>query len=486
MRLNWLDVVILLLYLVGITAFGIWFRRGQRDIHDYFLGGRTTPWWALAFSIVATETSTLTFISTPALAFAENLHFLQLVFGYLVGRVLICLILIPQYFRGEFYTAYQLIEKRFGARMKSAAAATFLVTRALADGVRIAAIALVVRVAFGTGEVASVVIVLLLTLLYTFHGGLKAVVWTDVLQLAIYLAGAASAVVILLERLPGGWNQVTAVAAASGGKLGVFDFHFDWTTKYTFWSGVIGGTFLTTASHGTDQLIVQRLLAARSARDSKLALLASGGIVLGQFVLFLLIGVMLYAYYGAPAIAPGRSYDPVFPEFIVTRMPAGLRGLLVAAIFAAAMSTTSGTLNSLASSSILDFQQLRGATTDPERLLRLSRRMTLFWGAVLLLLGTVRWGPLLEAGLTIASITYGSLLGLFLLGILNRRATARGALVGMIAGLATIVYVRFATPVAWTWYVLTGTAATFLAGSLASLLDKAPQPSSEPAGPEAR
>lgn len=463
MRLSGLDLTILMLYLAAVTAVGLWFRRGQRDIRDYFLGRRESPWWALTLSIVATETSTLTVVSTPALAFAENFQFLQLVFGYIVGRVVVALLFIPQFFRGEFYTAYQLIETRFGARMKSVAAATFLLTRALADGVRITAVALVVQVAFGIGELWSVVIVLGLTLVYTFHGGLKAVIWTDVVQLGIYLVGALVAVGVLLGKIPGGWSEASAVAAAHG-KFQLFDFTWSWTTKYTFWSGVLGGMFLTMASHGTDQLMVQRLLAARSERDSKLALLGSAVLVFAQFALFLLIGVLLFVFYGAPATTPGQSYDAVFPQFIVDEMPAGLRGLLLAAIFAAAMSTTSSTLNALASSSIVDFYRLRGKITEPAHLLSLSRWVTLVWGAVLLLLGLVRWGPLLEAGLSIASITYGSLLGLFVLGFLHRGATAGGALAGMFAGLAGMLYVRLATSVAWTWYVLVGTLTTVLVG----------------------
>jgi len=471
MRLSALDLAIIAAYLMGITLFGMRFRKGQQGLRDYFLGGRTTPWWALAFSIVATETSTLTVIGTPALAFAGNLGFLQLVIGYLVARVVLCVVFIPRYFRGEFYTAYQLIELRFGERMKSVAAGTFLLTRALAEGVRITAVALVVSVAFGTGQRTSVILITLLTLLYTFHGGLRAVIWTDVVQLGIYLSGAVACFFLLLQRIPGGWNEVVQTAAAAGGKLSMLDFTFSLTQTYTFWSGIVGGTFLTMASHGTDQLMVQRLLAARDARDSKRALLASGVVIFLQFALFLIIGVMLYAYQQhVPLIAAGQPTDRIFPEFIVREMPAGLVGLMIAAIFAAAMSTTSGTLNSLASSSIVDFYRARAQATDESRFLQVSRRMTLVWGVVLLVLGNVQWGPLLEAGLTIASITYGSLLGLFLLGFWNRRATPAGALAGMIAGLAMMLYVKFGTPLAWTWYVLVGTVTTFAVGSLASFL----------------
>ncbi len=476
MRLGPLDLAILAAYLIGITLFGIHFRRGQQNIRDYFLGGRSAPWWALAFSIVATETSTLTIIGTPALAFSGNLGFLQLVFGYLVGRVVLTLVFLPHYFRGEFYTAYQLIEKRFGRRMKSIAATTFLITRALAEGVRIAAIAKVVSVAFGTDTRLSVVLVMGLTLLYTFEGGMKAVIWTDVIQLVLYLIGSAAAFVLLLDRIPGGWAEVTQVAAASGDKFRVFDFTFSYprtlTQTYTFWSGVIGGTFLTMASHGTDQSIVQRILSARSELQGKAALLASGGIILVQFSLFLVLGVMLYTFHQhTPLIGPGGDPDRIFPEFVVREMPAGLKGLVLAAIAAVAMSNASGSLNSMAASSVVDFYHLRGREEHRARTLRLSRWMTLAWGFVVLGLGMVRWGPVLESGLTIASITFGSLLGLFLLGFLNRRATPNGALAGMLAGLGVLLYAKFETHLAWTWYVLVGATTTFLAGSLASLLD---------------
>ena len=296
MQISPTDFAIIVLYLVGITYFGARFRRGQQNLRDYFLGGRSAPWWAIACSIVATETSTLTIIGTPGIAFGGNLGFLQIVLGYLVARVVLCVVLIPQYFQGEFYTAYQLLEKRFGTRMRSAAAVVFLLTRALAEGVRISAIGKVVSVAFGTGDRISILIVALLTLFYTFEGGMRAVIWTDVIQFAMYLTGSVAAFFLLLHKIPGGWPEVTQVAAAAGGKLTIFDFTFSLTKTYTFWAGILGGTFLTMASHGTDQTMVQRLLAARNERDSKTALLASGLVVFFQFALFLVIGVMLFVY----------------------------------------------------------------------------------------------------------------------------------------------------------------------------------------------
>jgi len=471
MRIHSVDLVIVVVYLLAVTALGMHFRRKQQDARDYFLGGRTAPWWALAFSIVATETSTLTIIGTPAISYAGNLTFLQLVFGYLLGRVLIVLLLLPGYFRGEFFTAYALIEKRFGEKMRAVAASTFLITRALAEGVRVSAIALVISVVLGTSEKFAVVLVIALTILYTLEGGMKAVIWTDVAQLLLYLTGSAVTLFVLLHRIPGGWSEVTQVAASAGHKLQVLDFSFAWSTKYTFWSGLIGGAFLTMASHGTDQTIVQRLLAARSERDSRRALLTSGVVVLIQFSVFLLIGVLLFVFaQHAPLLAPGERTDRILPLFLVREMPPGLAGLLLASIIAVAMSNASGSLNSLAASSVLDFSRLRGASADPASFLKLSRRMTLAWGLVLMAFGLKKWGPLLEAGLTIASLPFGSLLGLFLLGTLNRGANARGALIGMFAGLAAILCVSRLTAVAFTWYVMIGASVTFAIGSIISLV----------------
>ena len=476
MRIHPVDLAIVIAYLLSVTALGVWFRRAQSKVgdreavsRDYFLGGRTAPWWALAFSIVATETSTLTIIGTPAISYGGNLTFIQLVFGYLIGRALIVVLLLPGYFRGEFFTAYALIEKRFGQKMRAVAATTFLITRAVAEGVRVSAIALVVSVVLGTSERLAVLIVIALTVLYTFEGGMKAVIWTDVAQLLLYLTGSAVTFWVLLHRIPGGWSEVTQVAAAAGHKLQVFDFSFRLATKYTFWSGLIGGSFLTMASHGTDQTIVQRLLAARNERDSRRALLTSGFIVLMQFTVFLLIGVLLYVFSQHwPLLAAGERTDRILPTFLVREMPVGLAGLLLASILAVAMSNASGSLNSLAASSVLDFSRLRGRSADPAKFLLLSRQMTLIWGAVLMAFGLVKWGPLLEAGLTVASMPFGSLLGLFLLGTLDRGANARGALAGMIAGLAAILLVFRFTQVAFTWYVLVGASATFVVGWVAS------------------
>ena len=469
MRIHPLDLGIVVVYLLGVTLLGMRFRKQQHDVKDYFLGGRSAPWWALAFSIVATETSTLTIIGTPAIAYSSNMTFLQLVFGYIIGRILITIVFLPGYFRGEYLTAYALIEKRFGTRMRAVAALTFLGTRVLAEGVRVSAIALVISVALGTSERLAVFIVIALTILYTFEGGMKAVIWTDVAQFLLYLTGSLITLGLLLHRIPGGWNEVVQVANLNGHKLQILDFSTNLATKYTFWSGVIGGTFLTLATHGTDQTIVQRLLAARNQNDSRRALIASGFIVLVQFMVFLLVGILLFVFsQHAPLLAAGDRTDRILPLFLVREMPVGLAGILLASILAVAMSNASGSLNSMAASSVLDLQVLRGRSADPAHFLKVSRRMTLVWGAVLIFFALKNWGELLEAGLTLLSLPFGSLLGLFLLGTFDKRATANAALAGMITALAAVLLLYHFTTVAYTWYFLIGSAITFAVGAILS------------------
>ena len=479
MAFSWLDLVIVIVYLVAITAFGAHFRKSQRTLSDYFLGGRRLPWWAIGLSVVSAETSILTIISTPGIAYRSNLAFLQLVFGYLVARVVVSFVLIPRYFAGELFTAYQLIEKRFGRGLKVFTAGLFLTTRALAEGVRVFAISIVIGVIFKTGVLPSVVIITVLTLFYTYQGGLTAVIWTDVIQLLIYLSGTVLVLALALHAIPGGWNEVAQLAASNGHKLAVFDFRFNWHEPYLFWSGLVGGTFLASASHGTDQLIVQRLLAARSKQQSQTALLSSGLVILFQFTLFLVVGVALFAYYHHfPPAVPFARPDRIFPTFVATELPRGLAGLLMAAIIAAAMSNLSAAFNSLASSSVVDFYKpFLKPDGDERHYLRVSRGLTLAWGAVLIVIALAAQylqQSVLELALTIASVPYGAMLGIFLLGVLTKRATGRGALIGALLGLVTLSLVILANgahlvSIAWTWYVAIGTIVTFIAGWTASI-----------------
>jgi SSS family transporter len=464
MGLDKLDLAIIALYLVGITLFGLRFRKRHRSLRDYFLAGRDIPWWAIALSIVAAETSTLTIISIPGLAYDTNLTFLQVVMGYVVGRVIIAFVLLPHYFRGDLYTAYELIERRFGRGLRSLTAGLFLLTRAAAEGVRVYAVSIVVSIALGTGEVASIAIITILTLAYTFEGGLAAVIWTDVVQTVIYVGGTLAGLVTILHLVPGGWTAIHD-AAAGAGKLRVFDFTPSVWIPYTFWAGLIGGAAFTTASHGTDQLFVQRLLAARGQRQSALALISSGVAILFQFALFLMVGVMLWAYYRMPSGVFGKS-DRIYPTFIVTRMPHGISGLLIAAVLAAAMSNLSAALNSLSSSSMMDFYVYLRPHADERSQMRLSRVATFVWALLLFGLAVLslhKAGRVVEVGLQIASVAYGALLGVFLLGVLTRKANQRGAMVGMLFGFCTELYLwRIHLP--WTWWVILGTAVTFIVG----------------------
>jgi solute:Na+ symporter, SSS family len=470
MGLNHLDLAIIAVYLIGITLFGLRFRKKQRSLRDYFLADRNIPWWAIALSIVAAETSTLTIISIPGLAYDSNLTFLQVVMGYVVGRVIISFVLLPHYFRGDLYTAYELIERRFGKRLRSLTASLFLLTRAAAEGVRVYAVSIVVGIALGTGEIASIAIITALTLIYTFEGGLAAVIWTDVVQTVIYVGGTLVGVGVILHLVPGGWPAIHDLAA-SAGKLRVFDFTPTLWKPYTFWAGVIGGAFLTTASHGTDQLIVQRLLAARNQKQSVTALLSSGVAIFVQFALFLIVGVMLWAYYQLPSANFGKA-DYIYPRFIVSRLPHGVSGLLIAAILAAAMSNLSAALNSLSSSSMMDFYLRRHPQTDERTQLRLSRISTILWALLLFALAVLslhKVARVIEVGLTITSVAYGALLGVFLLGVLTRRASQTGAMIGMVFGFCAELYLWLGTKVPWTWYVAIGTTITFAIGYLASL-----------------
>lgn len=471
MGLNHLDFAIIAVYLLGITIFGLRFRKRQRTLRDYFLAGRDIPWWAIALSIVAAETSTLTIISIPGLAYDTNMTFLQIVLGYIAGRFIICFVLLPHYFRGDLYTAYELIERRFGPRLRSLTAGLFLFTRAAAEGVRVYAISIVVSIALGTGAVASIVIITILTLIYTFEGGLAAVIWTDVVQTGIYIGGTLVGVGIILHLVPGGWAHIHQIAVAHD-KLRMFDFTPSFYKPYTFWAAFAFGSTFIVGSHGTEQLIVQRLLAARNLKQSITALLSSGVAIFFQFGLFLLVGVMLFAYYLLPTSHFGTA-DRIYPTFIVTRMPHGVSGLLIAAILAAAMSNLSAALNALSSSTVLDFYLRFRTQTDEQSRMVLSRLATVIWAAILLAVAVGLClhpaGRVVELGLQIAAISYGALLGVFLLGVLTRRANQNGAMVGMLCGFCTELYLWLGTRVPFTWYVAIGTSVAFGVGYAASL-----------------
>jgi SSS family transporter len=472
-----LDVFVILAYLLGVTAWGAWLGRGQEGGTDYFLGNRELPWGAVMLSVVATETSTLTFLSIPGVAYLGTLAFLQLTVGYLAGRVVVSLLLLPAYYRGALTTAYALLETRFGVGARRFTSAVFMVTRLLADSVRLFATAIPLALVTGWPYPISIAVIGGLTLIYTYFGGIKAVGWVDARQMVLYLLGAVVAAVALQGLAPGGWEGILR-ASAEAGKLTTLDFRLDLSVAYTFWAGLVGGAFLTMASHGTDQLIVQRLLTCKDLRSSRKALIGSAFAVMAQFLVFLLVGLGLWVFYG------GRSFersDEIFALFIVEQLPPGITGLLIAGIFAAAMSSLSSSINSLASASAYDFwAPLRRQEGNEARILRAGKAFTLLWAA-LLIGGAILFIPLsrgataVEVALGIASVVYGGLLGAFGLGVLVPRADQRSAIIGMAAGIGTVMGIWLSVPelVAWPWFVLIGTGVTFMVGSALGRGEKA-------------
>ena len=513
MEFSLIDYIVIIVYLVGVAFIGIKIAGRQTSTSDYFLGSRDIPWWAVLFSVVATETSTLTFISIPAVAYGGNITFLQITLGYIAGRILVSIYFLPKYYEGNLSTAYQFLGDRFGPSMRNATSTTFMVTRLLADGVRLFATAIPLAVilrlggAFGGWSdievyLLSIAVISIITLLYTLIGGIKAVVWMDVMQMAVYIGGAILAGGIIIYDLPDGFSGAVAMAGDAG-KMQLLDFGFDMAftefiaQPYTFFTALVGGAVFSVASHGTDQLIVQRLLTTRNLKDSQKALVWSGVVVALQFALFLGIGLLLYGFYNAqtPEALGLATTDEIFAKFIVEQLPVGLSGLIVASLFAAAMSSLSSSLNSLASSTTLDLYKpyFGKANTEAEDL-KISRIITVVWAVILtgsafffafLQLQEGERPAVVELGLGIASYTYGGLLGAFLLGRLFTKPDKKDALIGFFAGLISLLFmvqgpIQNILPgdglaIAWPLYTVVGSAVVVLVGNLSHLLRKRSQ-----------
>jgi SSS family solute:Na+ symporter len=469
MVLTWLDYLVIAGYLLAITAFGSWFARFQKTTRDYFLTGRSVPWWAICFTIVATETSTLSFIGVPAGAYAGNMTFLQLAVGYVVGRLLVSVLFLPAYFRGELFTSYELLHHRFGPSVKNTAAIIFIVTRTLADGIRLFATALVISVVTHLPVSMTVVVLGAAMIVYTVRGGVSAVIWTDVVQMFVYIAGALVVFAGLLHLIPGGWREVMQTGG-SAGHLRLLDFSIDPHRVYTFWAGLIGGVALTLATHGTDQFLVQRLLSAKSSRHAAAGLVLSGVVVFAQFALFLVIGVMLFTYYQhTPLPRPLASNDEILPLFIVTALTHGAAGFIVAAIVAAALSPS---INALAATTVNDFyRKYVRPDADEHTLMRVSKNATVFWGiaqiAVALAAQYVT-KSVLDSGLSVLSLAAGPVLGAFLTGVLGTRVKSRAMLAGMLLGTGAVAWAWATGACAWTWYAFVGAAVTSLSAWMLS------------------
>ncbi len=491
MSISAVDITIIVIYLVIIALVGSLTGGKQKSTKDYFMGGSSVPWWAVAFSIVAAETSSLTFISLPGLAYLTNLNFLQLAIGFIIARILVALYFLPAYKTGQLSTAYAFLEQRFGPSVRRYSSLVFLLTRIAADGVRLFSTAIPLALIFKTTAyfetwsnfqiyVVSIIIIGIVSLVYTYTGGVKGVIWADVVQMGIYIGGAFMALWILM-----GMESVSLAPASEAGKLSVFNFNFgstfsDFFSKpYTFIGAIIGGLFLSMASHGTDQLIVQRLLTTKTLRDSQKAIVASGVIVFLQFALFLFIGMLLFSFYNGIAIgdpsAPFTKPDEIFPLFIIQHLPIGVKGVIIAGLFAAAMSTLAGSMSSLSSSVILDlFKPLSKKTLSDNQELKVSRVVTIISAVVLIVVAFAFIAlnqSVVEIALGIASITYGGLLGTFLLGLISKKATEKGAIIGFTSGIIVMVlvslyplYTGLGPLMHWTWFVLLGTIVTIIIG----------------------
>ncbi len=467
--LSALDFTLIAVYVIGVTRWGTWLGRRQKDSKDYFLADRAMPWWAVCFSIIATETSVLTFISVPGTAYTSDLWMVQLTAGYLLGRIAVAVILLPGYFRGELSTAYQLLEKRFGVLARRFASAIFLVTRTLASSIRLFAIAIPIHLIAGIPYWGAIAATGTCTLIYTYYGGLRAVVYVDVLQMFIYLSGAIAALIVLLQVVPGGWSGVVA-AADPVDKLRIFHPEGGFADARWIVTGLVGGGFLAMASHGVDHLIVQRMLASPNLREARKALIGSGVFIMAQFTLFLVLGVALFAYYEGRAFA---TPDEIFPTFILEGLPAGVSGLVIAGIFSVAMSSEASAINSLASALTLDlYGPLSGRGADSAHMFKMGRLFTLLFGVVLvvgaILFQFIQQGtPVVLIALNIASFTYGGLLGGFLLGVLSSKADQKDAIIAMATaiGVMTVLWAsqQFgAVPrfVDGLWFSLIGSAIT--------------------------
>ncbi|MGH3621746.1 MAG: sodium:solute symporter [Sciscionella sp.] len=499
------DVVIIVVYLLAMPALGVLFGRRQRSANDYFIGERSLPWWAVCFSIVATETSTLTVISTPGLIWAgtdgyNGLTYLQLPFGYIIGRTLVSFILLPRYFTGNQSTAYAFLGQRFGSMMQGTSSVAFMITRVLAEGVRLFAGAIPIQLILrGYGLNPSywqiIVVLTALTVIYALIGGIKAVVWVDVIQLSIYLTGAVVTVIVLLGMLPGNW----ASQASDAGLFRVFDFNSTplhlLTGQYAFITAVFGGAVFTMASHGADQLIVQRLLSCRSVQDGRKALIGSGVVVTIQFALFLLIGLLLWSFNQRKTLGELglKTGDDVFTSFIRDHLPIGVAGLMIAAILASTMGALASALNALSNSTTVDlYQRFSKRKLSDSAQLRQGRVWTLIWAvvfAVFASLFTSRDNPVIEQGLAITGYTYGALLGAFLLGLVVKKARQLDAVVAFVVTVVVMAVVilnvgfdvggKKPAPLAFPWFTLLGVIITLVVGGLMSLRHRTPAPEAE-------
>jgi SSS family solute:Na+ symporter len=476
-----IDALIVVIYVVAAASLGVVLGRGQKNNRDFFLADHRLPTWALLLSIVATETSTVTFLSVPGLSFAQDLNFtfLQVAFGYIVGRLAIVAFLLPAYFRGEMLTAYQVLEQRYGVATRRLASLVFLVMRNLADGLRLLLAAMVLNTAFGLDYVTCVLVISAATAIYSCCGGVRSVVWNDCLQFGVYMFGAIAVCIALFSRIPGGWDELMQFGESTG-RWQLFDFDPSPTkTNVTFWSGLIGGAFLALATHGADHMMVQRYLCARNQSSAGRALALSGIVVFLQFAFFLFLGVQLAWFFthNAPP-TPIEKPDQALVTFVVNFTSTGLRGLVLAAVFSASMSSS---LNSVTGSLMNDWFADRLATMSEAKSLLAARVLTVFFAAIQAAVAIAAYTFELTTStinqvLGIAGFSTGLILGLYFLGIAVPRASERIALIAFLTGTIVTCWVAFGTNVHWLWYTLVGSGTILVVGLiLTAIFVRAPQ-----------
>ena len=442
--MHWIDLTIIFIFLAGFSLYGIWQSRFNESSEDYFLGGRNLPWPVAMLSIVATETSVLTFISIPGLAYRGDWFFLQLAIGYILGRILVSLILLPQYFNSGVTSIYEIIGQKFGPNLQKVASGIFLITRILADGVRFLATAVVVQVITGWTLPMAVIMIGVVTLIYTLYGGIRTVVWLDSIQFILYLFGGFASIIIVLNLLD--QSLFEAISTLLGeGKLSVFNWQGDLIKEpYYFITAIVGGVLLSFSSHGVDYMMVQRVLGTKNLSAARKAMVGSGIFVFLQFSVFLMAGSLIYLLMGGVEMERDRE----FTSFIVNYLPIGLKGVLLAGVLSAAMSTLSSSINSLASSTVTDW--LGGGQT-----IKKSQWVSLIWGVILIaiaLLFDESDSAIVIVGLQIASFTYGGLLGLFLLSRMKRSFRSESLIVGLVASFGIVFYLN-QIGIAWTWFI---------------------------------
>ena len=472
-----IDFVVLIVYIIGIAIFGAFFGKNQKTTKDYFLGGRSIPWWAIGLSVMATQASAITFIGAPGWGYSGGLERINTYINVPLVMAFLMVTIVPFFYRTEVYTAYEYLERRFDVKTRSLTAGLFLIARGLATGVVLYAPALVLSVVTGWDVNLTIIFMAVIAVSYTVLGGISAVIWTDVIQMFVLWLGAALAIFTIIGNIPGGLSGAIDIGAEAG-LLQSLDFSFDLSTEYSIWAGVIGGFFLHAAYFGADQSQIQRVLTSKSLKESKMSLIISGLFLFPQMLLFLFIGVLLFAFYSVQGTPDIENLNELFPLFVVNQLPVGISGLIIAGVFAAAMSSLDSALNSLSAVTVRDFYaKFFKKDASEGHYLKTSRWATVAWGiyATIFAFFAGNLGPVIETVNKIGSYFYGALLGVFLLAIFVRRSNGHGAFAGVIAGMASVWAVETFADISWLYNNAVGAIVAVVIGYGVSLLSAAPE-----------